>query len=425
MRDLILSLFIFGLIPYAFSRPYIGLLLWSWIGYMNPHRLSYGFAYSFPFAALGAGVTLVAYAFSKEKKQFPLNSVTVVWIILVIWVTITTITSQVPGNAWPEWERTMKIQLMILMTLLIINDRTKLIHLVWVVAFSIGFFGIKGGFFTIATAGGARIWGPPGSFIEGNNELALALIMIVPLMAFLFTNASNKWVKRILITCMVLCALSIFASYSRGAFLAISAMGLFLWIKSNKKFVSGILIVVVAVVGLSMMPQEWWDRMDTIETYEEDGSAMGRINAWWFAYYLALDHPFVGGGFRAFSLSLFHKYAPDPDDFHDAHSIYFEVLGEQGFVGLFLFLTMYFLAYWQGRKSIKLARQNPKVKWAGDLSAMVQVSLVGYAVGGAFLGLAYFDLPFHLMAILVLANYIAKKELAEPTNNNVDLINKS
>lgn len=418
MRDILITLIVMGVIPMALFRPHIGLLLWSWIGYMNPHRLSYGFAYSFPFAALGAGVTILAFLFSKEKKTFPVNSVTIVWGLLIFWMLVTTMTSLVPVNAWPEWERSMKIQLMILMTFLLINDRDKLIHLVWVVAFSIGFFGIKGGFFTIATAGSARIWGPSGSFIQGNNELALALIMIVPLIRFLQMYVTSKWLKMALLACIVLCALSILASYSRGAFLAIAAIGGFFWIKSNKKLLSGSLIIILAVGALSVMPTQWWDRMGTIETYQEDGSALGRINAWWFAFNLAVDRPLVGGGFRAFSLSLFPLYAPDPDDFHDAHSIYFEVLGEQGFVGLFLFLLMYFLAYRQGSKTIKLAKENPKIRWAGDLAAMLQVSLVGYAVGGAFLGLAYFDLPYQLVAMLVLTKVIAEKEVLKHSEKN-------
>ena len=411
MRDIIIFLVFFSLVPMVFYRPYIGLLLWSWIGYMNPHRLSYGVAYSFPFAALGAGITFVAFIFSKEKKTFPINAVTVVWMLFVFWMLITTIVSLIPANAWPEWERAMKIQLMILMTLLLVNDRTKLIHLIWVVVFSIGFFGIKGGVFTILTSGGALIWGPPGSFIEGNNELALALIMILPLIRFLQMYITNKWMKRVMLVCIGLCALSILASYSRGAFLAISVIGLFFWFKSNKKLLSGIIVVVIAIGALSMMPSQWWERMDTIETYDEDGSALGRINAWYFAFNLAVDRPLVGGGFRAFSLSLFPLYAPDPEDFHDAHSIYFEVLGEQGFVGLFLFLLMYFLAYREGSKTIRLAKGKPDIKWAGDLAAMTQVGLIGYAVGGAFLGLAYFDLPYHLMSILVLTKIIAEKEL--------------
>jgi len=72
------------------------------------------------------------------------------------------------------------------------------------------------------------------------------------------------------------------------------------------------------------MPDAWMQRMGTIKTYEQDGSAMGRINAWHFAFNLALDRPIVGGGFETFQPDLFLKYAPEPENYHDSHSIYFE-----------------------------------------------------------------------------------------------------
>jgi len=149
--------------------------------------------------------------------------------------------------------------------------------------------------------------------------------------------------------------------------------------------------------------------MSTIESYEEDASAMGRINAWYFAYNLASDN-FMGGGLGAFSKDLFQYYAPNPSDFHDAHSIYFEVLGEQGFVGLILFLLMGMFSWFNSMFIIKEAKNIPDLDWAENLAKMLQVSLVGYAVGGAFLGLAYFDLPYHILALLILTREIVEKE---------------
>jgi len=151
----------------------------------------------------------------------------------------------------------------------------------------------------------------------------------------------------------------------------------------------------------AVMPQTWYDRMSTIKTYEEDQSAMGRINAWHTAFNVATERV-TGGGFDMLGTNTFRQYAPDPFMVHDAHSIYFEVLGEQGFIGLSLFLLLGLLAWLRAQQVIKRCRSDHENKWAADLVAMIQVSLVGYAVGGAFLGLAYFDLPYHLMIIILL-----------------------
>jgi probable O-glycosylation ligase (exosortase A-associated) len=110
----------------------------------------------------------------------------------------------------------------------------------------------------------------------------------------------------------------------------------------------------------------------------------------------------MGGGFETFKAPTFRQYAPEPFRVHDAHSIYFEVMGEHGFIGLGLFLLMGIFTWFRAQQVIRACKKDAERKWASDLASMVQVSLVGYAVGGTFLGLAYFDLPYHLMIIVVL-----------------------
>lgn len=425
MRDAIVTLIVFGAIPFVLIKPYIGVYVWSWLSYMNPHRFAWGFAYNMPFAAVTAGALIIGFFFTKDKNKFPVTSVTVVWLIFLFWITLSTFTGINVDISIVEWERVMKIQIMTLFTILLINTQKKLNYLIWAISLSIGFFGIKGGVFVAATAGSFRVWGPPGSFIEGNNELALALLMVLPFMWYLKMQSSNRWVRYVLIISILLCILSIISSYSRGAFLASAAVMLMFWMKSNKKFFIGAVLIAVAVAVLSFMPTQYFDRIGTIQSYGEDASAMGRINAWYFAFNLATNHPLTGGGFGAFTQSLFLIYAPDPLDFHDAHSIYFEVLGEQGFIGFFLFLAIWFFSYRTCMNIKKQVRDKENMQWAETLASMSQVSLVAYGVGGAFLGLAYFDLPYHIMTICVLCQMFVNKELAKDAGVIQGVLNTS
>ena len=249
---------------------------------------------------------------------------------------------------------------------------------------------------------GIWCWGHRGASSGGNTAIGLALIMVLPLMRYCQVETQNRWVSWGLSASMMLTVVAIIATHSRGALLGILGAGLWLIIKSGKKLRFAFIAVVLSVAVLSFMPQNWFDKMGTIQTYEEDRSALGRINAWWFAFNLAVDRPAVGGGFRVFSAQLFRKYAPEPEDFHDAHSIYFEVLAEQGFLGLFLYLALGVAGYLLASRIIRRARGSPDLQWASSLAAMIQIALVGYAVSGAFLGLAYFDLYYHLLALLVL-----------------------
>jgi probable O-glycosylation ligase (exosortase A-associated) len=158
--------------------------------------------------------------------------------------------------------------------------------------------------------------------------------------------------------------------------------------------------VAIAIMA-AVMPQSWYDRMGTIETYQEDRSALGRINAWHTAFNVAKDR-ITGGGFEMWIPPVFRQYAPDPFNVRDVHSIYFETMGEHGFIGFGLFVLLGAFAWIRARQIINRCKKDPEKKWASDMASMIQVSLVGYAAGGAFLGMAYFDLPYHLMIILVL-----------------------
>ena len=210
---------------------------------------------------------------------------------------------------------------------------------------------------------------------------------------------------------MILCALAAVGSQSRGAMLGIVSMGVFLWLKSRNKFVTGILGAAAVYLVVTVMPDQWFDRMNTIQTYEQDQSAMGRINAWTMAFNLAKHRPF-GAGFDSFREEMFDTYAPSPNDVHDSHSIYFQMLGHHGFVGLALFLILGAMTWRTASWVIRNARRTPKRRWAADLAAMMQVSLVGYATAGAFLGVAYFDLYYVLITVVVLTKLILSSEMA-------------
>jgi putative inorganic carbon (hco3(-)) transporter len=401
MRDILVTAIILGALPFVFKRPWVGILLWTWLAYMNPHRQCWGFAYNFPFSMVVGLVTITAFVFSKDKKVMLWTRETVVLLIFVGWMFITTVFAFYPELAWLQWNKVWKIQLMILLIILLIKDRQQVNWMIWVIALSLGYYGVKGGIFTIVHGGQFRVQGPAGTFIGGNNEMALALVMTIPLIRYLHLQETRAWIKIGLAGAMVLTGVAAIGSQSRGALVAMAAMGLFLWLKTRNKFITGVYMVIAVAIMASVMPQQWYDRMNTIETYQTDDSALGRINAWHVAFNVAKAR-ITGGGFETFQPPTFRQYAPDPWNVHDVHSIYFEQIGEQGFIGFGLFMLLWFFTWRRARQIIHRCKNDPKNKWASDLAAMIQVSLIGYASGGAFLGLSYWDLPYHLMATVLL-----------------------
>ncbi|MEW6415623.1 MAG: putative O-glycosylation ligase, exosortase A system-associated [Pseudomonadota bacterium] len=402
MRDLLVTGIVFGVLPFIFRRPWIGILLWCWLSYMNPHRQTWGFAYDMPFAMITAVVTITAFLFSREKKEMLWTRETVLLLVFVGWMLVTTFFAFYQDPAWEQWNKVWKIQLMVFLTAMIIRERRHLHWMIWVIALSLGYYGVKGGIFTIVHGGQFRVQGPTGTFFGGNNEMALVLAMLVPLIRYLHLQEPRKWVRLGLASAMVLSAIASIGSQSRGGLVAMAAMGVFLWLKSRQKLAMGIYILIAVGLVHAIMPQSWYDRMYSIKTYQEDESALGRINAWHTAFNVAKDRV-TGGGFEMFRAPTFREYAPEPFRVHDVHSIYFEVLGEHGFIGLAMFLLLALFTWLRANQVIRECKNDPQRKWAADLAAMIQVSLVGYGAGGAFLGLAYFDLTYHLMIALILA----------------------
>jgi putative inorganic carbon (HCO3(-)) transporter len=412
VRDLIIAGIVFGSLPFILRNPFIGILMWVWMSVMNPHRFAYGFAFSMPFAQIIAICTLVSLVVNHRKiRQFPTDRVSIVLVLFVLWIGVSPLFSFHPELEFDLWLKSFKVLFMTLVALMLVGTRDEIHKLTWVLTLSLGFYGIKGGVFTIATAGNYRVWGPLGSFIEENNALALATIMIIPMFRYLQMHSENVWIKRGCVAAMLLCLFSALGSHSRGAVLALAAMAAFMFIKSRRRGLILVLLVLLAPVALSFMPEHWWERMSTIKTYDEDASAMARINAWWMAWNLAVDRFPIGGGFAVAEADVFQRYAPDPLSLQAAHSIYFQVLGEHGFAGLALFLGVFGLSWFNASWVIRNTRAKPGFEWAHDLAAMCQVSLAGYAVGGAFLSLTYFDVPYYLVVILIALRAFVRREI--------------
>jgi len=318
-----------------------------------------------------------------------------------------------------QWTKVMKIDVMVLVGLMLLHSKKHILAILWVSAGSLLLLGAKGGLFTLVLGGTERVWGPPGSFIEDNNEFGLALIMAIPLLRFLQMQLRWRSGRWLMTAGMLLCGVAAIGTQSRGALLAISAMVLVLWWRGKNRIVAGALIVMAVVAVLAFMPDKWYDRMNTIETYQQDSSAQERLAAWSASWNIARHYP-LGIGFNIVNQDLFDRFSHNPEaGARAAHSIYFQVLGNHGFGGLFLFLMIWLITYRHAGWLRKRAAKIPEARWCADLGAMAQVSLVGYAVGGAFLSLAYFDLPYTIMMVVALARVWVmseawKREPAQP-----------
>lgn len=412
MRDVLVTAIVLGTLPFVLKHAWVGVMLWTWLSVMNPHRLAWSFAYNAPFAAMAAGATLIGLFTTKDPVRLPNRPVVFVLIAFIVWMCATTAAGFFPAEGFEYLKRVLKIQLMTIVALAVLHERRHIEVFLWINILSLGFYGAKGGLYTL-TGGEGLVWGP-GGFVGGNNELGLALVMTIPLMNYARLTVKPVWVRLGILAVMILTAAAVLGTKSRGDFLAICAMVVFLWWRAPKKLLFGTLIVVSGMVLVGFMAEEWFERMRSIQRYEADNSAMGRINAWWTMVNLANNRIF-GGGFEIYNAVVFNRYAPDPSIPRAAHSIYFQVLGEHGWIGLALFLAIWILGWRTAGRLRRDTRGVDEHAWVFLLASMCQVSLVGYAVGGAFLSLAYYDLPYNILILLVVTErWLALQRETQP-----------
>ncbi len=345
--------------------------------------------------------TAFAYAISREPKRIPLSREMVLLAIFLAWMFISTTNSLFPTAAWEQWDKVWRVQLGVLLTLMLTTSMSRIHALVWTIGVSLGFYGIKGGLWSIIHGGTNRVYGPSGTFIGGNNEIGLALVMTAPLLWYLAVETSNRKLKLCLYGAAGLTLISIVGTHSRGAFLGVGVIGLMMFMKAKRKLLPLLMGLAFAAVLPHILPQEWFDRMHTIETYEEDKSATNRIDAWKKSIVVA-NSRITGGGYEVIRLT----------NGVDCHSVYFEVLSEHGWPGLVMFVGLGALTFLKCGRIRKLTRKRPDMARAYNLASMLQVSLAGYATSGAFLGLAYFDFFYVLIVVTVVLYSVVRSELA-------------
>jgi len=405
MRSILVTLLVLGSLPFIVVKPHIGVLVWSWIGYMNPHRLTWGFAYDFSFAMVVGLVTIAAWLFSREPKTLPWHPLVLLLAAFAAWVSFTTLFAVYPDHAQWKWDRTIKILLFNgFVTLGLITTRQRLDALVWVIVLSLGFFALKGAVFTLLTGGIYRLQGPSGSFIADNNQFGMALLMAMPLVRYLQLTALSRWMRLGLSMLLVCFLVAVLGTYSRGAVVGLAVTAIALLVKSRHRMRLALVAGLALAGAVQFMPAHWHDRIASIFAYEEDASA----HSWRYGLEVARERPVVGGGFEVFRGNQSSTRA----GYRSAHSIYFETLGEHGWVGLALFLALGVGGYLTARSVVRRASEEHELSWAADLAAMVQVSIAAYAVAGLFLNLATFDLYYHLLAIVVIASSLVRKAAA-------------
>ena len=418
MRDILLTVIVSGFALIALARPFVGILLFTWLGFFYPQSYTWGFGRELPFSQIGAIATIAGYLFSKEAKRFPITRESI--LLLCLWAIfwLSSLFAIYPDQAAFHLIYISKILLMVFLTMSLIKDRFRLEMLLRVIALSIGFVGIKGAAFVIATGGENMVWGPEGSFLEANNSIGLALAMNVPLLYYLWRIETRPWLRKLMMAMLWGSFPSIICTYSRGAWFGLAIVTGLLFLRIKHKFLVVSAVGFIALIGAGtlsqLLPQRLHTRYDQLENYQEESSAESRFWSWEFCKRVGLDRPLTGGGFAFPSRDTYRQYYPEfaqrwgEDKTWTCHSTWLTVFGEHGFPGFIIWISLLFSCLASLRSVRTYGKMNPEYSWLVPFTDAIQAAVMAYMVVGTFLDAAYFDMFYYIVAMVIVAKEMVR-----------------
>lgn len=416
MRDLIIFAIVFGVLPFAFVRPYYGLLLFSWLAYMRAPDLAWGPARSFRFSMIVAAVMYAGWLLFDRRPFMRANRRNLFMILLALCVTISWIKAPVKDDSVNgKFSEFLKVILVAVFTTGQIDTKDRLRTLIWVIALSFGFYGIKGGIWGIILRD-ARIIRGPGGLLLDNNDFSLAMVMNIPFLYFLAATEDRPRVRLFLRGAVFLTVITVVLTGSRGGFLAMATVFLALVLKSKYKSIGIAAGIAGSLLFIVLIPKNYKERLLTLKSAaKDDASARGRLEAWSVARRMIMARPFFGVGFQNFvtSYGKYEPYVGAHARHRVTHNSYLQIWAESGTIAFLFFISTLFSTIFLMRRLQRFNRVRDGPAWIGHFASIVEVSLYGFLVGATFLNRAHFDFVYQLCSIGSALHWIAIRELAK------------
>jgi probable O-glycosylation ligase (exosortase A-associated) len=402
------------LVPMSFSNTFAAYLIWGWTALIAISEYVYGFMAPVQFNMMFAviSITLILLGKDKQKKALSWNATSALFVLLALQATVTAIFALDGNNQNSElYVLFIKSLVFCLLMPAVVTNRFRIHAMVVMIVLGLAFHGsVEGGKF-FSSGGGHHVQGIRK--FGDNNHFALVVVMAMPLLLYVFQYSVSKLVRLGCIGGLILSVAAVIGTSSRGGLVAMVLAGAWLVWSGRRKMLGVTVLVAGALLVVALAPESWSDRMDTIKTAEEDSSFMGRVEAWQVSSAIALANPLTGGGFHAVERAPIWEMFRDRNGLLNsfemqhtmggraAHSVYFEVLGDMGFVGLAIFVGILLNTFRTRRIIRRLAPQaGTRLVWASDLGDALSATMFAYVVGAAALSVAYLETVYILIMLL-------------------------
>lgn len=430
MRDLMFLGGFLVLLSLAFRNTFIAYLIWGWTGLIAIDNYLFGFMASIKLNFTFALITFAVILLKKdtERGTIPFNATVVLFILFFLQGSLSAIFAY-EGNRlnWFLYDRFWKEILFAFIMPLVIVKRYRIHAFVLVMCLGMGFHGLIDGLKFFASGGSHLVRG----FVKfgDNNHFAVMLVMAIPLLLYMSSYAKHSLLRLGALAAAIITIAAVIGTHSRGGFVAMTAVALWLVLTSRKRLPALTVFIAGVIFVVAIAPSAWTQRMETIQEAEQDSSFMTRVEAWQVSSAIALHNPVLGGGFHAVAtqpvwdrfkgqkgLLGFVDVGFVSDVFRAAHSIYFEVLGDMGFLGFFIFMALLLNALKNSIQINRMAKQGGlDLEWAVDLSRSLAATIFAFMVGGLTVSIAYTEFIYMAVMLMEVLKQEVKRQLQAKT----------
>ena len=438
MLDLAITGFTLALLALGFRRPFIWVLAYLYIDILAPQKISYHLLSALPISLIAFVLAFGGWLLIDPKldSRFTLRQGLIA--VLLVYCGMTTLSADFPDQALAKWSWVWKALVFAVFLPLTLRTRLRIEAAALVMVLAVGAIIIDGG---IKTVGGGGGYGELHLFINDNTGLyegsiiSTVAIAVIPLILWLMKHGTifpPDWrVKAFGLALIFACALMPVGTQARTGLLCLALLAVLALRNVKRRAVYIGTMAVLALIAVPLLPDSFTKRMSTIENHQSDQSAATRVAVWSWTLDYVKDHP-LGGGFAAYLSNRVHVElkgqsgdgnnvsVATQDAFDKArayHSSYFEMLGEQGWPGLFLWLWLMLSGLWQMERIRHRwkNRSGPGDAWQASLATALQQSLIVYMAGSLFVGIAFQPFCYMLIGLQCgLWSYLKRIEAAAP-----------
>ncbi len=437
MRDLFFLGYIGMLMLMAFRRPFLFVLLYAYLDIVSPQRMSYFLLNSVPLSLIVFAFVFLGFIVGDDKKDVRVTPRSIMLLVLMLWCGYTTIQAVQPVEAADKWGSVWKALFFAAFLPLTLRTKLRIEVLALTMVICISTLIVVGGIKTMLGGGGygvLKILVDNNSGLFEGSTISMVAIAVIPLIIWLARFGTvykpNKWVTIYAAGLIFACLLIPVGTQARTGVICIAVLGILMlrYVRYRLLYLGA--IACLGLAAIPFLPSSFTKRADTISNYQADESASTRIMVWKWTWDYVKKHP-GGGGFLVYlQNSVRYEIPPSPDDIRSGqattkviidkgrafHSSYFEMLGEQGFFGLFLWLCIHLGGIWRMEVVQRIYRKRDRTDegWIAPLAIALQNAQIIYMIGSLFVGIAFQPFVYMLTGMQIgLDTYTSRKRKEE------------